>query len=340
MSETAVKIGPGVKIGSNCIIGDNVTIYYSIISNNVKIYNGVRIGGEGFGFISSKNFFKKIPQLGRVIIDENVESTGFQLSDGILDSGTQYYWRVIGLDDSGNLFGGYSSVNFFETEGVQEEIIEIEGGQIVILSLPSSAEEISTLRPTFQWEAIETAEKYEIRVSDSEEYSQLMWSSPNIAQSSVQYPSTGAETLLPGTIYYWSIRAIANDIALGQFSESFTFTVSEDNTPVLTGPMNTVSESILPFFTWNKIPLASAYGLVLSTSEDASQIIYENNNIAEKQFQYGSDLPPLEFDTTYYWKVIAYDENGSAIGDYSSIATFTTPSGIIEIEFIYEEGGE
>ena len=68
-----VKIGPGVKIGSNCIIGDNVTVYYSIISDNVKIYNGVRIGGEGFGFISAKTFFKKIPQLGRVIINKNVE---------------------------------------------------------------------------------------------------------------------------------------------------------------------------------------------------------------------------------------------------------------------------
>jgi UDP-3-O-[3-hydroxymyristoyl] glucosamine N-acyltransferase len=68
-----VKIGPGVKIGSNCIIGDNVSIYYSIISDNVKIYNGVKIGGEGFGFISDNTYFKKIPQLGRVIIEENVE---------------------------------------------------------------------------------------------------------------------------------------------------------------------------------------------------------------------------------------------------------------------------
>ena len=68
-----VKIGPGVKIGSNCIIGDNASIYYSIISDNVKIYNGVRIGSEGFGFIFSKTNFKKIPQLGRVIIKENVE---------------------------------------------------------------------------------------------------------------------------------------------------------------------------------------------------------------------------------------------------------------------------
>ena len=68
-----VKIGPGVSIGENCLIGDNVSIYYSKISSNVKIYQGVKIGGEGFGFIAKKDFFKKIPQLGRVIIKENVE---------------------------------------------------------------------------------------------------------------------------------------------------------------------------------------------------------------------------------------------------------------------------
>ena len=68
-----VKIGPGVSIGDNCLIGDNVSIYYSKISNNVKLYQGVKIGGEGFGFIAKKDFFKKIPQLGRVIIEENVE---------------------------------------------------------------------------------------------------------------------------------------------------------------------------------------------------------------------------------------------------------------------------
>lgn len=68
-----VVIGPGVKIGKNCIIGDNVSIYFSKISDNVKIYQGVRIGGEGFGFTIQKKSFKKIPQLGRVIIKESVE---------------------------------------------------------------------------------------------------------------------------------------------------------------------------------------------------------------------------------------------------------------------------
>ena len=68
-----VKIGPNVKIGDNCIIGDNVNIYYAVIASNVKIYNGVKIGSEGFGFASNNKIFKKIPQLGRVIIGENVE---------------------------------------------------------------------------------------------------------------------------------------------------------------------------------------------------------------------------------------------------------------------------
>jgi len=68
-----VKIGPGVTIGENCVIGDNVSIYYSKISQNVKIYQGVKVGSEGFGFIAKKDFFKKIPQLGRVIIEENCE---------------------------------------------------------------------------------------------------------------------------------------------------------------------------------------------------------------------------------------------------------------------------
>ena len=66
-------IGPNVIIGDNCLIGDNVSIHYSIIGNNVKIYQGVKIGSEGFGFIMEKDSILKIPQLGRVIIEENVE---------------------------------------------------------------------------------------------------------------------------------------------------------------------------------------------------------------------------------------------------------------------------
>ena len=206
--------------------------------------------------------------------------------------------------------------------------------------MPPSGEPVTTKKPALSWGAIEGVSKYEIRISANEDYSQIMWQSSNVAQNSVQYPSSGAETLLVETVYYWSVRAIAEDVALGDFCESFTFTVSEDNKPVLTGPMNGPSESILPFFTWNKIPKANSYGLVLGNNEDLSQVIFENQNISDNKFQYVADASPLEYNTAYNWKVIAYDENGVPLGDYSLIATFVTPTGIIQIEFLYEASGE
>ena len=161
-----------------------------------------------------------------------------------------------------------------------------------------------------------------------------------MAQNSVKYPSSAAELLVVETPYYWAVRAITENIALGEYCESFQFTISEHNTPILTGPMNEISETIHPFFTWNKIPLASSYGLILGNDKDCKQLIIETLSITQRYFQYLSDDPPLEYDKSYYWKVMAYDEEGNQLGDYSTIANFKTPSGIIEIEFIYSESGE
>ena len=74
----------GVKIGANTVIGSNCTIAYSIIGSNVKIHNGVRIGQDGFGFAQNQNINLKIPQLGRVIIKNNVEIG----SNSAIDRGT------------------------------------------------------------------------------------------------------------------------------------------------------------------------------------------------------------------------------------------------------------
>ena len=63
----------GVVIGDNTIIDPNCTIAYSIIGSNVKIHNGVRIGQDGFGFAQNENVNLKMPQLGRVLIKDNVE---------------------------------------------------------------------------------------------------------------------------------------------------------------------------------------------------------------------------------------------------------------------------
>ena len=66
-------IAANVQIGENCFIGANVSITHSIISNNVIIHNGTCIGQDGFGFAMTSSGHEKIPQIGLVEIDDNVE---------------------------------------------------------------------------------------------------------------------------------------------------------------------------------------------------------------------------------------------------------------------------
>ena len=82
-----VKIGDDVKIYPNCYIGDNVTIadgttlfsgvkVYAdcVIGSNCKIHAGAVIGADGFGFAPDENkVYTAIPQIGNVIIEDNVD---------------------------------------------------------------------------------------------------------------------------------------------------------------------------------------------------------------------------------------------------------------------------
>lgn len=66
-------IGDGVVIGDDSVIGAHVSISHSIIGKNVVLHPGARIGQPGFGFAPDEERPVKIPQLGRVIIEDDVE---------------------------------------------------------------------------------------------------------------------------------------------------------------------------------------------------------------------------------------------------------------------------
>lgn len=82
-----VKLGKNVKLYPHVYVGDNVTIGdNTVLNSGVKVYenceigaecifhSGVVIGGDGFGFApSSANNYKKVPQVGNVIIEDHVE---------------------------------------------------------------------------------------------------------------------------------------------------------------------------------------------------------------------------------------------------------------------------
>jgi UDP-3-O-[3-hydroxymyristoyl] glucosamine N-acyltransferase len=66
-------IGPDVRIGRNCSIGPNASVLYALIGDRVILHAGVKIGQDGFGFAVGKAAHEKVPQIGRVIIQDNVE---------------------------------------------------------------------------------------------------------------------------------------------------------------------------------------------------------------------------------------------------------------------------
>lgn len=67
------SIGRGVQIGPDCRIGAHVSISHALLGARVILHPGVRIGQEGFSFAHTKTGFLTIPQLGLVLLEDDVE---------------------------------------------------------------------------------------------------------------------------------------------------------------------------------------------------------------------------------------------------------------------------
>lgn len=71
--EAGAVIGRGVVIGKDCRIGVNASVSHALLGDAVRLYPGVRVGQDGFGFAPDPKGHVKVPQLGRVIIEDHVE---------------------------------------------------------------------------------------------------------------------------------------------------------------------------------------------------------------------------------------------------------------------------
>lgn len=66
-------IGAGVVLGDDCIVGAGASVSHALIGDRVTIYAGGRIGQDGFGYAMGPQGHLKVPQLGRVIVGDDVE---------------------------------------------------------------------------------------------------------------------------------------------------------------------------------------------------------------------------------------------------------------------------
>jgi len=88
-------VGFRVVVGSDCYIGVGASLTHAIVGNSVIIHPGVRIGQDGFGFAMGATGHLKVPQIGSVIIGDDVEIGANStidrgaLSDTIIGEGTK-----------------------------------------------------------------------------------------------------------------------------------------------------------------------------------------------------------------------------------------------------------
>tara|TARA_B110000116_G_scaffold241550_1_gene230227 strand:- start:882 stop:3584 length:2703 start_codon:yes stop_codon:yes gene_type:complete len=254
-----------------------------------------------------------------------IGATNFEYpAEPTLAFNTPYYWQISPLNNEGSPIGGWTvSRNF-----------SISAAFIVELELPGNGEVATTSNPTFQWGVIEGAVKYEIQISNLEDFSEILWSSSEIVENSTTFPGSGAEPLNYGQSYFWHVRALGEEAPLGDYSIPFSFDLSGENKVELEGPLNEESESLLPYFSWLSVGGASTYTLTLASDESISTIVY-SADATEVFIQYPEAAPPLGNGATLYWKVIAKDGDGSPVGDASNVGSFNTPDGSIEIEFMF-----
>lgn len=67
-------IGDGVKVGDDTVIYSGVKVYAGcVIGKNCILHSGAVIGADGFGFVPEGDYYKKIPQIGNVVLEDNVE---------------------------------------------------------------------------------------------------------------------------------------------------------------------------------------------------------------------------------------------------------------------------
>ena len=93
--ENGAVIGPGVRIGRWCRIRAGVSITHALIGDRVIIHPNVSIGQDGFGFLAGREGHLKLPQIGRVILQDDVEIGALTvidrgaLGDTIIGQGTK-----------------------------------------------------------------------------------------------------------------------------------------------------------------------------------------------------------------------------------------------------------
>ncbi len=185
----------------------------------------------------------------------------------------------------------------------------------MLVSPENNAIEITIIND-FTWEENLDAEYYRIQIATDIDFSNVIFDDNYIYETnwSNYYPLTHS------TLYYWRVQCVA-DGKLSTWSEAWSFTtIAPLDSPQLLSPLNeSTGNLIIPSFSWTAVDFADSYSLELSLDADFNNIVY---SITTSQTSFLSSIE-LEYETTYYWRVKAFNLEGN-FSQWSEVWSFIT----------------
>ncbi len=178
----------------------------------------------------------------------------------------------------------------------------------------------------FSWSAVTNAINYNLQVSESNNFSNL------VVNENVN-PNSFTKVLVKGNTYFWRVKAMKNELE-SEFSEVFTFTteaVQPINAPELISPVdNKTNFPVIGKIIWNAADgMNIKYHLQVSINNSFTDTpVIDKNNISTVFY----DLleGDLADNTKYYWRVKAYNDDTES--QWSAVRNFSTedPSSVID----------
>jgi hypothetical protein len=242
------------------------------------------------------------------VVDESGLTSNFV--DVILTEHSQtFYWRA--------------SASYSNTFFNSEERMFVTQRSGTNLGLPADEATCSPETTTFSWQALENIKSYNIEVSETENFN-------NIVVSDNSGTSTSIELELPKgfTNYYWRVNAAYTSNGENCVTEWSNVHQLRSSVypPVLQNPANNETGiSFQPTLNWQSANGANLYSFQLSTTNTfgAADLLYDESGISE--FQQTVDLDDTKFDTDYFWRVQSLESaTSSCISEWSEVFKFTT----------------
>lgn len=209
-----------------------------------------------------------------------------------LAEGKTYFWRVRSSNRAGN--STYSETWSFETK----TSLAIPTAPLLISPIQSSSVNSKSLE--FEWQKVNTAEKYQIQVSKFSNFSQaIVYNNNNITNQKIT-----VSDLEPDQVYFWRVRA-SNTTGNGPYSAVWLFRT--DPLPSLDSPQlispndGSIIDQTSVEFTWSIVSDAKSYQLELSKDS----VSWTNSmRLSDLEVNF-LKVDNLERNVKYYWRVKA-----------------------------------